>query len=763
MGKIITFLKTISFKQKLITYSLLISISPVLLLGWTSSYIYTKSIQEEVDQNHQMVLKQIQYQINNFIKSINTSSILAASSSSIINSIKVGPSVGNLDETYEMITTLRKYKSLSLIKYNVSLIYKKFDYVYSNSYKSIPYTNSIYNDIIQSVNPVYNPFFIVSPNTFQNQDELLLVRPVPLHSYYTEGILVLHVSINELIRFLEQLTLDNYIKIYVIDDQGRIVISQDKGEIGEKLTATTDMFHFWKNPDGYHGDFMLNGIEYQLSAEKSWTNDWTYIAMTPIEELTGKSDYIKNLTWGLIIGLTLVWMLVSFVGSRRLYYPIERLLSKITSEYRGVNEDPDGIKTLDSFMHNMITTNKQLKSQLNEQRSYIKESFSHQLLRGELSDKEIRKKTEELNLSFNGNWFYVCLVTVDDLARFMQKKDRSLIHYALCKVMEEVCERIPCITLIPRQGQVAAIIGTDIVNDASNKMVRDKSSQYRLFVKRHFKFTVSVSISCARQNYKSISSSYQEVLDLLNYRLLKGHNVTISADEIKPSLKRSGRSMIKLQKNIVLNIIQGNLQEADHQLKQMIELVPRYAQSSESVLGLFSYLIGELDYLIFEMGFELNSLFEDDLYKQLYGLSTLSEVQEWLSETIFPIIKDKLESLNVSKQKRIIQHVSLYLTANFNTDLSLQKVADYFEISPSHLSRVFKEEMNMSYTDYLIDLRMNKAKEWLEHSDMPIKEIADRLSYSTVQNFSRVFRQIVGIPPGEYRSQYRNDKSPKSS
>jgi AraC-like DNA-binding protein len=89
------------------------------------------------------------------------------------------------------------------------------------------------------------------------------------------------------------------------------------------------------------------------------------------------------------------------------------------------------------------------------------------------------------------------------------------------------------------------------------------------------------------------------------------------------------------------------------------------------------------------------------------------------------------------------------------TDISQQQLADLVGLSPTQLSRLFKEQMNVTYADYLIQYRMEKAKHWLEYTDMPIKTIAERLRYTTVQNFTRIFKQVVGVPPAQYRKQLR--------
>ena len=136
-------------------------------------------------------------------------------------------------------------------------------------------------------------------------------------------------------------------------------------------------------------------------------------------------------------------------------------------------------------------------------------------------------------------------------------------------------------------------------------------------------------------------------------------------------------------------------------------------------------------------------------------MTSLEEVTEWLTGTIIPSVAEHLASLQVSRAKRTIRQVLDYIHERYDSDLSLRQVAEQFGLSPTQLSRAFKEETNIPFGDYLLQYRMEKAKEFLVHTDMPIKDIAEKLRYTSVQNFTRVFKQTVRVPPGQYRKQYR--------
>jgi two-component system response regulator YesN len=246
-------------------------------------------------------------------------------------------------------------------------------------------------------------------------------------------------------------------------------------------------------------------------------------------------------------------------------------------------------------------------------------------------------------------------------------------------------------------------------------------------------------------------------LDLLSFRLLLGSNITITPQNVEdPDLmKQSSRVIVKWQKLIVQSITEGDIMQAEKQFIQMSEIIAQHIFNSKPIMGLYSHLIGEIDNFIEDKGYELSQFFDYNIYENLYASSSVEEVKQWFCVEFFPSLKHHLESLNQSTKIKLIQQIISYIYDNYEIDLSLQRVADHFEISTYQLSRAFKEEVGMNFIDYLINYRISKAKEWLVHSDMPIKEITERLRYTNTQNFSRVFKQITGVPPGKYRIQLR--------
>lgn len=760
MVKPIRLWRRMSFKKKLLVYSLLLSVIPVMLLGLISSYMAGSSVQEEVDRNHRIILKQMEYQMDGILKSLDASSLQIASDRTVEKSVRLGISMDSLEAletTLEMKEIIRQYRSYNGTLFNVSLVYNRFGQVYSNHYGMLALNDFPYYELIKSARPMYMGATVVPPYTYPQQTEFLLLRPVPINSPVMEGWLLLHVDPEIIEEVFQSVSLGNGRKLLVIDEQGRIVLSSNKADIGTKLTATNDLHQFWQNPSSFTGPYTYNKQQYHLSSEKSSFNNWTYLAMTPYSELTAKSDHIQRLTWITVIILIGLWMLISVIGSHRLYFPIQRLAGK----FSGSDREADDLNALDSYLEKVLRINEGLQLQYQEQLPHLKESVLFKLLRGEMTEDELAVHSANKHLALDGSWFYLLALEVDQPVKFWRKyqtRDRSLMMYALSKLIQEICEEMPtCVTLTPNPGQIICILGTERNDDAAWSRINEMSRLIREKVKEYFQHTITVAISDAQPSLTAISLGYEQALQLLRYRFVMGGNATITREiaENSTMLRQFNHFFAKWQRRILASIAEGDIEQARNQFAEMMEDVPHFMANVESVLGLMAYLLGEIDQCLQDRGYDLHEWMDDQLYMNIYSASSLEEVRQWFCNELFPSIQREMEQSRQSKQALLISQVIDYIHERFETDLSLQQVAEHFHCSPSQLSRAFKEEKGINFVDYLIDYRMNRAKEWLAHSDLSIKEITEKLRYATTQNFTRVFKQCTGMPPGKYREQFR--------
>ena len=98
-----------------------------------------------------------------------------------------------------------------------------------------------------------------------------------------------------------------------------------------------------------------------------------------------------------------------------------------------------------------------------------------------------------------------------------------------------------------------------------------------------------------------------------------------------------------------------------------------------------------------------------------------------------------------------IQDVRMYLAENYNQKLSLDELGQRFNLNPFYLQKQFKRYIGQSPTEYLIYMRMTRAKELLRTTEKSISQIAELIGVENLGHFSRQFKKHEGITPHEYR------------
>jgi len=105
----------------------------------------------------------------------------------------------------------------------------------------------------------------------------------------------------------------------------------------------------------------------------------------------------------------------------------------------------------------------------------------------------------------------------------------------------------------------------------------------------------------------------------------------------------------------------------------------------------------------------------------------------------------------------VISDAKLYMSQNFsNPNLMLPDVANAVNMSKSRFSAVFSQYTGQTFTEYLIYLRLNKAKELLRTTNYKSSQIAHETGYNDSHYFSYIFKKNTGMTPSEYRQQYQN-------
>ena len=165
-------------------------------------------------------------------------------------------------------------------------------------------------------------------------------------------------------------------------------------------------------------------------------------------------------------------------------------------------------------------------------------------------------------------------------------------------------------------------------------------------------------------------------------------------------------------------------------------------------------------YLLTDYVQSIYQLFHEEMEEILFqwkdaleSCKTVSSIKKFVLESL----KNHLKSLGQKQldlERKPILDTIEYVKNNYEKKILLEDVAEQFGFHPNYFSEMFKKETGKNFSIYLLEVRMEAAKELLRDSSGTIYEIASRVGYKDSKYFSQQFTKIVGIKPTEYRRLY---------
>ncbi|MCR8660091.1 response regulator transcription factor [Paenibacillus endoradicis] len=258
----------------------------------------------------------------------------------------------------------------------------------------------------------------------------------------------------------------------------------------------------------------------------------------------------------------------------------------------------------------------------------------------------------------------------------------------------------------------------------------------------------------------SLAKQYDEAISALDHRnLLDFASYLHDGSETRQFQNNVAYSFADVKEEWRVALLSGNQ-----------HLIQKYSISCIEKFMNNGYISPHLLHLWLDDMFSFrNSLLQEISNNQKNELLTMLEHQDTLN--IPPNINDysiKLHdwrqwvlqfNLNLSQaitsiqqnKSRSFSDIVSYIEIHYNEELTLQEIADTFLISREYISRKFKQEYAISFTEYVTSFRLNKAKSLLLNRNIKLNKIAEMVGIPDVKYFSKVFKKHEGLTPNEYR------------
>ncbi|MGB8451300.1 MAG: response regulator [Anaerocolumna sp.] len=186
------------------------------------------------------------------------------------------------------------------------------------------------------------------------------------------------------------------------------------------------------------------------------------------------------------------------------------------------------------------------------------------------------------------------------------------------------------------------------------------------------------------------------------------------------------------------------------------ELLENYQTKNLLFIRIYSVL-GRILKFLYEMDINSTDIEKDiiQVYSKLESYTTSEEIFRWL-DGICQNVCTKLSDSVQTYHKQVCDSVLDYIKHHYaNNGLCLNDIADSVNVSPSHLSVLYKKGTGQNISDTITSVRIDAACQLLLHSVLPLKDISEKIGYTNQYYFSSCFKKKMGQTPSEYRNRIK--------
>lgn len=591
-----------------------------------------------------------------------------------------------------------------------------------------------------------------------------IIKNLPLGSSSKLGAVIINIDEEKLYQAIAGRDIGTKGKFFVLDKHGVILSHPDKSMLNRELSGVSGIDTILSGDQGYFVE-RIRGEQTLISYLTSPYNQWKYLFSVPVSDWRRDSKGVSIIITMITLVYVLLALLFAFLVSKGIYHPIQKLVSIIqassmSSSATAAAPVQNEYEFIGNAYNSVIDRNKNMERILKNIQPLIKEKLFINLIMGRIENKqEINERLEFLGIDFTPANFMVIAMQIDGYGKFRDncnEQERNLyIHRLLTLVESIICRREKGVCVELESDKIAAIINFN----ANINLIQAKENSLKIAmeikdeVAKEFPFTVTLGMGRIYKNITDVNLSYQEAVEALLYKLYQGTNEIIDIDEIEAQPEELYYYDSEKERLLINHLKVGQRQEVDLLIEELfLEISENRTTSIKYVQQMFTRLISSIIELIINMGLTVDEVFGPgyNLYDEFEPNETIPEIKNWFSEICHKVI-DCIERVHSKKCRHNIEKMLEYINDNLSRDISINDLAEWIGFSTAYVSKLFKEHVGRNYLDYLNWSRIEKAKQLLKSTRLPVREIGFKVGFNTIQTFMRTFKKYEGITPGQYR------------
>lgn len=755
------------YLTKLIVFTIGVSTLPIIMLGLIFYMKTSGTIQEKVNEGNVLILEQTRLRVEQVLIALDLQIERLSDSVFVTEALSNGITPSQFLLVQNLLNSMSRVQTFDVGVQDIHLIdLKRGSMLDSGGYNKL--TDAESSQIGKYLNVGLNKFWSAENESLLRQGSrqrpansnltINLVKKIPAFSEKPDGMFVLEIPSKQLRSYLSK---DNSLgEVIILDESYRILATQNENMRMDPLMMDS-MIAKLRDAEETSGLYETSFGDKQVGVafQRSSFNGWVYISVIPMELIRFESRRTGWIILATCIALLFVAVILSLAGSQRMYAPVQRLYQSLFTNQDKERKQVDEFHMINEGFMRMRKVQVQMADQIKNHLRQLEEYYVLKLVRGDIKSPEMNEKLKQLDASSN-EWKRMAVLTIKiDTLQGTRYSDRDseLLLFAVSNIVGDL---IPApnrlMPIVVQSSQVTLIFDDPKSTEDFRTYIYGIAKKVQNEVGNYLSLRISIGISRSYGGLKEANRAYKEALDALKYSSLFGKETILHIDDVQPAHSVTTEYPKELERQIFDAVKMADRDKIQQLLDPFFEEISgQYHNYNDYQIAVTRFFVN-LIRLLQESGVSHLELLGGDppLMEQLHALASVEDTRNWFKSQIIEPMVSVYEHQRRTKYQTISQEVIQIIHDRYDTDISLEACSNMLNYHPSYISKVLRQELGISFSDYLMQYRLNKAKEMLEDTEMKISEIAIKLGYNNSQNFIRSFRKLLGMTPGTYRETY---------
>jgi len=600
-----------------------------------------------------------------------------------------------------------------------------------------------YNDILTLLDTLNNNSVVIVNG--KNNTLLLATSLFKNKDKQLSSVAIICIDKTYLTRLLENNLSADSTSSYALINKETVLLSIGPDKISDEVPAIWQYHKMNPQSKSFPQDIIYEKEEYLIKYHSSFIWDSILISVTE------KNIYYSTIRqMSIILIFTIILCLLLGIGltayfSRKNYIPVSRLLFFL------------GYDNIPARKNEFYLIEEKIKKNLTELEQYRniqRNNYLEKILIGEIPFNQISPNV----FCFSTPW--ACVVTIkissNDFKKTFTSDDDELIHFIIQNILSELLtptfpEHYFCTFSQEKISVLIDMPSSNYNDDNLLLLIKNALNQLMNFSEKHYDIRLLIGISSIN-NTNNIFLSWNQSICALEFIEIFNLDSLKAFDDIPQnhSLIDHPIGDIAYIQNLLLT---GQSKQFDEYFKSLYASIKFQSTSvidAKSCIYFFYLIATQLcHYCKTNYNFAPTSLdiFHDTTLFSQSLVFSLSSIHDSFNNFM-------IEFDDYCKNIRAINwgdDICQYIDNNyFDINLNLNSIAEHFSLSPSYLSKKFKNRFGKGVNDYLYEIRISHAKQLLNDPHLKIADIAQLTGFLDSNAFIRIFKKYTGCTPGKY-------------